>query len=158
MLKQVAAVTAVVVLAAGAAACGRNGSKQVDKAPMETQTASTPPNAGPMTLTVTGCLGAGGLADTYVLTSARTNGAAETTTYQLEGVKSDQLRGHIGERVQVSGSAIPEADIASNSTPAQEQKAKGTSGTPTVQTHTDLQIQRLRVDSVVPQGDKCPAK
>jgi hypothetical protein len=111
-----------------------------------------------MTMTVTGCLGAGETAGTYVLTAARANGATDTATYQLEGTNIDQLRDHIGQRVQVSGTTVPEADVASNSTPAQEPRAKGTSGTPTVQTSTELQIRRLRVDSVAPQGDKCAPK
>lgn len=157
-LRQMGAVAAAAFFV-GAVACSRSADQQkVDKSPMESQTASTPANAGPMTTTVTGCLGAGDAADTYVLTAARTNGATDTATYQLEGTNGDQLRGHIGERVQVSGTAIPETEVASNSAPAQEQRAKGTSGTPTVQTSTDVQIRRLHVDSVVPQGDKCPTK
>ena len=159
MLKQVGALVAAALMATAGAACSRNGGKQqVDKSPMETQSASTPASAGPMTTTVTGCLGAGSLADTYVLTTARANGAPETATYQLEGANTGQLRDHIGERVQVSGTAIPMEQVDSSSTPTQEQKAKGTSGTPTVQTRTDVQFQRLRVDSVSPQGDKCAAK
>lgn len=159
MCKQMGVLAASALLIVGSAACSRNGgSQKVDRAPVETQTATTPPSAGPMTLTVTGCLRAGDAADTYVLTAARSGGATETATYQLVGANDATLRDHIGQRVQVSGTTVPQEEIASRSPAAAEPRAKGTTGTPTVQTQTDVQIRQLRVDSVAPQGDKCEAR
>lgn len=157
MRKQVGAAVTAAVLAMGGAACSRGGQK-VDKTPMETETASQPANAGPMTTTVTGCLRAGDASDTYVLTAARTAGATDTATYHLVGADAARLRDHIGERVQVSGTAVPQEQVTSSATPQQEPRAQGTTGTPTVTTQTDVQVRQLRVDSVAPQGDKCDAR
>lgn len=141
-----------------AGGCSRAGQK-ADKTPVETQTATTGPNAGPMTLTVTGCLQAGDAADTYVLTAARVAGATDTVTYQLVGTNDANLKDHVGERVQVSGTADAQAQVASRSpVTAEQERAKGTSGTPTVQTQTDVRIRRLRVDAVAPQGGKCETR
>jgi hypothetical protein len=109
-----------------------------------------------MTTTVTGCLAAGDAADTYVLNAARAAGATASATYNLVGANSDQLRGHIGEQVKVSGTVTSGEQIAERSMPqAETDKAKGTSGTPVVQTQTDVQIRRLQVSSVSPEGQKC---
>jgi hypothetical protein len=109
-----------------------------------------------MTTTVTGCLAAGDGADTFVLNSARSEGGNTSATYNLVGTNSDQLRSHIGELVKASGTITSGEQVAERSMPqAETDKAKGTSGTPTVQTQTDVQIQRLNVSSVSPQGQKC---
>ena len=160
MRKQVGALAAAaLLLAMGGAACSRNGgSQKVDKAPVETQSATKASSAEPMTTTVTGCLRAGDASGTFVLTAARTAGAIETATYQLVGGDEAQLSQHMGQRVQVSGTTVPQEEIASRSPAETEQRAKGTSGTPTVQTQTDVQIRQLRVDSFAPQGDKCEGR
>jgi hypothetical protein len=157
-MRRLGALAIAGAVALSGAACSR-GSAKADRAPVETQSATTAP-AAPMTTTVTGCLKAGEGSDTYVLTAAQSAGANATATYNLVGANTGDLRGHVGERVQVSGTVTTESDIASRSTPTREddKKAQGTSGTPTVQTQTDLQMRQLRVDSVSPQGGKCETR
>jgi hypothetical protein len=155
-IETVGALVAAFALAAGSAACGHGPSASQDRAntPPETQTATA--SNTPMTTTVTGCLAAGDAADTYVLNAARAAGATASATYNLVGANSDQLRGHIGEQVKVSGTVTSGEQIAERSMPqAETHKAKGTSGTPVVQTQTDVQIRRLQVSSVSPEGQKC---
>ena len=155
-IQTLGALAAALTLAAGSAACGHgpSASQNQSNTPPETQTA-TPSNV-PMTTTVTGCLAAGDAADTYVLNAARADGATAAATYHLVGTNGDQLRNHIGEEVKVSGTVTSGEQIAERSMPqAEKDKAKGTSGTPVVQTQTDVQIQRLQVSAVAPQGQKC---
>jgi hypothetical protein len=144
--------TATVAVAMAMAACGNSNGQ---KTPPETQTATT--TNAPMTTTVTGCLRAGDAPDTFTLTAARAAGANDTATYHLVGANGDELRGHVGEEVQVNGTVTTGSEIASSSAPKTEpDRATGTSGTPVVQTQTDLQIRRLQVSSVSPQGQSCP--
>lgn len=150
----------IVVMAAGLAAAGAacsggpSASQGKSNTPPETQTATA--SSAPMTTTVTGCLAAGDGADTFVLNAARAEGATTSATYNLVGANNDELRGHIGEQVKVSGTVTSGAQVAERSMPqAETDKAKGTSGTPVVQTQTDVQLRRLRVSSVTPQGQKC---
>jgi hypothetical protein len=67
------------------------------------------------------------------------------------------LRDHIGQQVEVSGVVRSEQEMASASPsrPAANDAATGTSGTPTVQTRTQLQVRQLEVNSVKPAGGKC---
>jgi hypothetical protein len=110
-------------------------------------------------MTVTGCLRAGEASDTYVLTQDASNtGAQKTANYQLVGAKSVDLRQHIGERVQVTGVLAKQQEVATRSTPTQEDKATGTTGKPTVQTETQVDMRTLQVSSVNPQGGKCETK
>ena len=142
------------VMALGGTACSK-GKKEVAA---ETQVSGDvrTPNA-PMT--VTGCLRAGEASDTYVLTQdASATGTADTANYQLVGVSGVNLRDHIGERVQVSGVLASQQEVASRSAPSQQEKATGTTGTPTVQTQTQVDIRTLQVNSVNPQGGKCDTK
>jgi hypothetical protein len=92
----------------------------------------------------------------FVLAAAQTAGAAETATYHLTGAEGLDLQPHIGRRVEVSGTVRSEADLASRSRPDEAERARGTSGTPTVQTKTELQIRRLDVSQVRPTGEDCP--
>jgi len=150
------AIAAAVTLAIGSAACGHGPSASQDRSntPPETPTATR--SNTPMTTTVTGCLAAGDASDTYVLNAARAEGATTGATYHLVGTNPAQLRDHIGEEVRVSGTVTSGEQIAERSLPHVEtDKAKGTSGTPVVQTQTDVQIHRLQVSSVSPQGQKC---
>jgi len=148
-----AAMTAF-ALAASGAACGRSADNG-PKPAAETQSATVTSGTN-MNTTVTGCLRAGEASDTYVLTAAQSAGAPDTATYQLVGNGGVDLHGHIGERVQVNGTMTSEQQVASRSTAEpQRERAKGTSGTPTVQTQTDVQIRQLRVDAVTPQNQKC---
>jgi hypothetical protein len=151
---------AAVVAVAGMALVGAGGCKskgKVDKAPIETQTATATPATGePMT--VTGCLRAGDGADTFVLEQAAQNGSTEVANYQLVGKPGVDFRDNMGKRVQVTGTLGAEADIASRAPATTEPKAKGTSGTPVVQTQENVQVRTLRVDSLTAQGGSCPRK
>jgi hypothetical protein len=146
-------------VAIGGSACSK--AKKSD-APSETQVAGdvrTPD----VPMTVAGCLRAGNLADTFVLMQDASNtGAQATANYQLVGVDGVDLRQHIGERVQVTGVLASQQEVASRSTPAPAQqkddKPTGTTGKPTVQTETQVDIRTLQVKSVNPQGGKCNMK
>ena len=85
-------------------------------------------------------------------------GVAQTANYQLVGVKGVDLRQHIGKRVQVTGVLATQQEIATRSTPTQQDKATGTAGKPTVQTETQIDMRTLQVNSVNPQGGKCEMK
>ena len=140
--------------------CGRSEPESVPPAEATAKTPSIPQN-NPMTLT--GCLRAGEATDTFVLTTAQTEASAETATYQLTAAQGVNLRDHIGRQVEVSGVVRAEQEIAtaSPSRPAanaDDQKATGTAGTPTVQTRTQLQVRQMDVNSVKPTGDKCEVK
>jgi hypothetical protein len=114
-------------------------------------------------ITVAGCVKAGEAANTFVLTAARAEGAAETRTYQLITVHNldlrDQLRDHVGEMVQVDGtlSARQAAVTQTIAEPAEagNDQPPDAVGQPLVQTRTDLQIDNVRVDSVKPLGEAC---
>lgn len=120
----------------------------------EVQTQSAQQAATPTSLS--GCLKAGEAGDTFVLTTARADGAGDPATYQLVGSKAAGLGEHIGHRVEVTGTVQAQQEVATRSTAqsAQERPA-GTSGTPTVQTRAEIEIRRLAVDSVKPLDEKC---
>jgi hypothetical protein len=130
----------------------RGESKTTPAAEATVQTPVTPQN---QPMTVTGCLRAGEAADTFVLTTAQTRDSAETATYQLTGAQGVNLRDHVGRQVEVSGVVRSEQEIASASPTTEADRAKGTSGTPTVQTRTNVQIRRLDVSSLKPAGGQC---
>ena len=154
-LQMLGAATAAAALTIGAAACSNNQTQSPkNSAPAESQTATA--TTTPMTTVVTGCLVAGEASGTYVLNAARSEGATTTSSYQLVGANPADLRDHVGEQVQISGTVTSGETVASRSMPqAETDKAKGTSGTPVVQTQTDVQIRRLQVSAVSPQGHKC---
>jgi hypothetical protein len=146
-----------VLAAAASGACGR------DEQPTpvtEVQSQASQPTNRPMT--ATGCLIAGEAANTFVLTAAQTEGSPETATYQLVAGPQADLRSQVGQRVKVSGTMeLREAAVAQTvATPAPKEgePATGTAGAagkPTVQTRTDVAINRLTVDSMTPLGEKC---
>jgi len=147
-----------VTIAMSATAC----SKSKSEAPSETQVAGDVRTPG-VPMTVAGCLRAGNLSDTYMLTQDASNtGAQATANYQLVGVDGVDLRKYIGERVQVNGVLATQQEVASRSTPAparqKDDKPTGTTGKPTVQTETQVDIRTLQVKSVNPQGGKCEMK
>jgi hypothetical protein len=142
------------VLAAGLGAAGCNRGQETTVSETQAQTAQ--PANQPMT--VAGCLKAGEAEGTYVLTAARTAGGAnETATYQLVGPQAQNLQDQVGHQVEVSGTMQAQQEIASTAPaqPAANERATGTSGTPTVQTRTEVDIRRLAVASLKPLGDKC---
>jgi len=155
-IQSAGAVFIAIGLAGGAAACGNGPSAAQNKSNTPPQTQTATQSNVQMTTTVTGCLAAGEGADTFVLNAARAEGAATSATYQLVGTNNDRLRDHVGEEVKISGTVTSGEQVAASSMPqAETDKAKGTSGTPVVQTKTDVQIRRLEVSSVTPQGQKC---
>ena len=114
------------------------------------QAANTP-------MTVAGCVKAGERRIRDVLTTAGPRVRQRMpATYELVGDQVASLRDHVGRRAEVSGTIQAQQEIASRSTakPADE-RPTGTSGTPTVQTRTEIEIKRLAVTSVKPLGDKC---
>ena len=80
-----------------------------------------------------------------------------TTTYQLTGSKVS-LRDYAGQQVRVSGTVRAEQEVASRGVPETEKRAKGTSGTPTVETNTELDVKQMTVDSVESTGERCAAE
>ena len=139
-------------VAASVAACGRSGEKSSPPAEVQTRSPVEQVNA-PVKLT--GCLRAGDAADTFVLTTARSAEGEQTATYQLTGGPSDRLREQIGKQVEVSGIVRTQQRSRSLSETRSAERAKGTSGTPSVSTRTDLQIRQLEVRSMRPLGDRC---
>lgn len=121
--------------------------------PPEPTTASAPEQRN-QPMTVTGCLRAGEAANTFVLTAAGAEGAAEPATYELVGA-SAQLADHIGERVEVTGRLAAAQDLRSSTSATEADKAKGTTGTPVVETQTKVEMRRLEVSGVKPISSDC---
>jgi hypothetical protein len=142
----------LVVLAGASTACNRN-KQATPTAEMQRETPLKPAN---QPLTVTGCLKAGEAADTFVLTSAQSQGGPPAATYQLMGAEGVNLRDHVGHRVEVSGVLNAEKRVAAT-TPGQAagEAPTGTSGTPTVSTQTKLDIKQLDVSGVRRVEGRC---
>jgi hypothetical protein len=107
-------------------------------------------------MTVAGCLRAGAGTNTFVLTTERAEGQAESATYNLTGAQTASLREHVGQQVQVTGTLVQDTQVVRESATA-PQEAKGTTGTPTVETRTELDVKRMEVSSVTSMGRKCDA-
>ena len=143
---------AALIIAAGATgACSREEA-QVPPAQVQTQSVQKP-NVPTL---VTGCLRAGEAANTFVLTTAKSVDGSTPATYQLNGSAGVNLADHVGKRIEVSGVLREQAQIAT-SEPKQpaEEKAKGTSGTPAVQTTTQVAIRQLDVTEVKQATGDC---
>ena len=138
-----------VTIAVGA--CKPADEKMATATDVQTQTAQQ----GNMAVTVIGCLKAGQADDMLVLTTARTEGGGEAATYQLVGDQTASLREQIGRRVEVSGMVQAQQEMASRTTARPEDRPTGTSGTPTVQTRTEIEIKRLQVKSAKSLEEKC---
>jgi hypothetical protein len=141
-------ITAVAVaFAIAASACTR------DESGPEVQTTSgVQPRQE--SITVNGCLKAGLGENTFVLTAEQTGAGTETATYQLSA-PSGQLRDHVGEQVRVSGTLRSEQQVASTGRDVVDEPASGTSGTPTIETRSELNVKQLTVESVEPTGQRC---
>jgi len=105
-------------------------------------------------VTVAGCLKSGIAEKTFVLTAAQAR-AGETATYQLVGADDLNLRDHVGEQVEVSGTLRSQQKIESSSGRVEEKAAKGTTGKPVVETKTDVELKLLDVSSMKPSGNRC---
>ena len=156
MLRQsvVQSVVAIMALCAGIAtsACSREPA-----APAAEVQSSTSPQQSNLPVTVRGCLRSGEAADTFVLTTSRTEPQQEqTATYQLAGREGVDFRSNVGREVEVSGVVTSQQRIANRSaTRAADEQATGTAGTPTVQTTTTVDVKQLDVTSLRPLGERC---
>lgn len=135
-----------------AAACGRNESVPP---PAQVQSQSTLPANSPTT--VTGCLKSGDAANSFIVTTAKTEGGSETATYQLVGNQGTNLADHIGHQVEVSGVIRQSQELASTerARPAQTEGTAGSTGKPVVETRTEVEIKRLEVSAIKPLGSRC---
>jgi hypothetical protein len=143
----------LMVIFAATGGCRRD-EPQVPPAATETATS----RQGKMPATVTGCLRSGDAANTYVLTTAVSEGAGTPRTYQLTTNGTVKLEDHVGKRVEVSGIIDSQSQIATRESPRPADNATGTAGqpgTPTVQTGTQLSIQRMDVRGVKAIGGDC---
>ncbi len=145
-LNRIAGAAGVVALMIAATACNRNAA--VPEVPRTTglQSRMEP-------VTVAGCLRAGEAENTFVLTAAATDPDSKSATYQLIG-HDVPLREYVGQQVEVEGTVQAEEAIATNGVAAQK-PAKGTEGTPTVETKTELDVKQMTVSSVKPSGQRC---
>ena len=105
--------------------------------------------------TVTGCLKSGLAENTLVLTASREGGALETATYQLTGPERLNMRDYVGQKVEIAGTIQSEQELTSLGQATEQQAAKGTSGTPTVETKSQVDIKRLSVKTITPTGIRC---
>jgi hypothetical protein len=141
----------LIVASTLAAGCNRD---EPEAPPAQAQSATTSPASQPTT--VTGCLRAGDAENTLVLTTAQTVDGTPAATYHLSGSAGVNLKDHIGKRIEVSGVIDQQSRVATRE-PAQpaDDKATGTAGTPTVQTGTQLTVERLDVTSVKRADGDC---
>lgn len=112
------------------------------------------PQAEAQSALVSGCLRQGEADQTFVLESAQADGAGATVTYQLTGNENVQLPNYVGQQVEVSGTVRANQEISSSGK-VEEKAAKGTSGTPVVETKTDVDIKRLDVATIKSLGAAC---
>ena len=132
-------------------ACGRSGE---EVPPLETQTV-TPPQPAATPERVQGCLRAGEASGTFVLTAGAADTQMSAATYQLLGT-AESLQPHIGKRVEVTGTIVAEQTAQSQgATLPADDRAKGTAGTPTVQSTTRVELKRLQVSGVTPGAGEC---
>ena len=136
------------------------------------------PNAN-QNVTVTGCVAAGPN-NTFTLTATNDAAAkeaptgttattpagdkvAKTITYTLSASKPDDLKGHVGHTVQVTGvEAAPQVTTGSTDKSKGAATTQGTSGTsggakPTVETtaQTQIVVRQLNVNSVKMVSSSC---
>ena len=143
-------VAALFAVSAAAAGCSR----EPETPPAQSQTQTTQQLNAPATFT--GCLRAGEAANTFVLTASATADGSTPATYQLEGATGTNLQDHVGHRVEVSGIIAEQQHVATREAPQPaDQRATGTSGTPTVQTGTQLALRTVQVKSVTPLDGRC---
>lgn len=147
---------AAVVAVTGCVACGGNG----EEVPAIESQAVTPPQATATPERVQGCLRAGESEGTFVLTAGATDTNTTAATYQLEAQSQAlaDLAGHVGRRVEVTGTVVSEQTAEMRGAPmtaADAPQSTGTSGTPTVQSSTSVEVKRLQVSGVTPVSDDC---
>jgi hypothetical protein len=146
-------IVALVFAAVSTGGCQRSSKNAPPTAQIQTQ---TPPQAVNQPVTVTGCLRAGDASDTYVLTASEMKDGTTPATYLLVARDAVNLRDNVGNRVQVSGTLTTQQEVSTlTPTTSPKNKATGTSGTPTVQTQTELDMRRLEVSSLNRVAEHC---
>jgi hypothetical protein len=149
----------VIALALGSistGACKRSNKNATPVAQIQTQ---TPPQTVNQPVTVTGCLRAGDAGDTFVLTASETKDGAAPATYLLASTDGVNLRDNVGKRVEVSGILRTEQQVSTTSPSVPPRnKPTGTSGTPEVQTQTQLDMRRLDVSTLNHVMERCDKK
>ena len=155
------------VIAIGAAGCNRNNTDQPANSMGNSASRKL---VNPKITMVRGCLT--GTDGQFVLTdlaaaAATPNGAAQppaesiatTDSYRLIG-KDDELRGFVGQRIEVTGDSTPDqvVDLV-GATPANAPAStSGTSsgdGKVSTSSRAKIEVHELRVSSVNPLGDRC---
>ena len=141
------------IAAALTVACGRDE----QPAPTAQSQTQTPLQTMSVPEAVTGCLRAGDAADTFVLTTSQADDGKPSTTYQLTAGTGVNLQDHIGHRVAINGIVREQqATTTSSATaPATDDKPRGTTGTPSVQTSATLQMRRMDVQTVARASGDC---
>jgi hypothetical protein len=150
-------IVAMAAVGASTAGCNRSDKNSTPVAQMQTQTPAQPVN---QRTTVVGCLRAGESADTYVLTASQAQDGSTPATYALFAGEDVDLRGNVGQQVQVTG-VVTTQEAVSTITPstAPANKPEGTSGSkPQVQTQTQLEMRRFDVTSINKVADRCDTK
>jgi hypothetical protein len=145
------AALAILLLASAATAC----TNEPEYGGADTESVVSRNRAEPMT--VAGCLRAGTGTNTFVLTTSQTGGQVEAATYNLTGTENSKMQEHVGQQVQVTGTLVAETQIVREGTTAPQEKAQGTTGTPSVDTKTEMDVKRMDVTAVTPMGRKCEA-
>ena len=140
-------------LALGLVTLASAGCKRENTAPDLQTTTGLQARAEPKS--VAGCLRKGVGDNTYILVASQTTGATTTATYRLTRPDMNDFQQYVGQMVEVSGTLRAEQEIASSGGTVAEKPAKGTSGTPTVETKTELDIRTLNVGAVRPLGSAC---
>jgi ABC-type uncharacterized transport system auxiliary subunit len=148
----VAVVSSAVLVTAALAGCSRSDQKNAPTAEVQTQ---QPAEAVNKPITLSGCMRAGEATDTYVLTTSATADGQAPATYQLAGASGVNLRDQIGNRVEVSGVVRTQQETQSHTSGPAANAPTGTSGTPRVETTTELDLKHLDVSNVKPLGEKC---
>jgi hypothetical protein len=138
---------AALAVAIGVSACNRN-----ETVPESQTTTGVQPTS--QTMTVKGCLRAGLAANTFVLTEPA-SATKETTTYDLAGTAVD-FAPHVGQIVEAFGTVRAEQQVATSAPDVVDEPAKGTSGTPTIETSSQLDVKYMTVSSITPTGERCP--
>jgi hypothetical protein len=136
---------AIIAVTMAVSACNR------EEAGPEVQTTTAAARAE--SISVRGCLKAGLAENTFVLTTTETGPQAETATYQLNG-PGVNFADYVGQQVEVAGTLRAEQQAASSGVDVVE-RPKGTSGTPTIETTTELTVKQVSVDSITPSGQRC---
>jgi hypothetical protein len=133
-------------------ACGRKTA-----APERQTTSGVQATAEP--ISVKGCLKQGTLADnTFVLLVSHAGGGdgGPTATYQVMSKPELNLAERVGQEVQVTGTLRSREEVTSTGGADVERAAKGTSGTPVVETKSDVDLRRLDPTTVTATGVTCP--